>query len=56
MGFEVTDEGAIAPRHSRASDATTGKDVPNTSAQNDKSNGGKDEDPPPPRPHLTIVK
>ncbi|ARP88431.1 ClpXP protease specificity-enhancing factor [Bordetella genomosp. 9] len=54
MGFEVqTDEDAPAQRPPREGGAQPGV----TSGQgSDKGNGGNDEDPTPPRPHLTIVK
>jgi stringent starvation protein B len=58
MGFEVqTDEEAEAsPRHGGDGDAAGGPSLSGGNAQNDKGSGGKDEDPTPPRPHLTIVK
>lgn len=57
MGFEVqADEDAPASRHGREGNALSGDAAPGASTQDDKGNGGKDEDPTPPRPHLTIVK
>ncbi|HTJ99037.1 MAG TPA: ClpXP protease specificity-enhancing factor [Bordetella sp.] len=56
MGFEVqTEEDAAAPRHGREGIAAAGDGIA-ADTQSDRVTGGKDEDPPPPRPHLTIVK
>ena len=57
MGFEVQDEGdATTPRHGREGIAAAGDDASAQGQPGDKPNGGKDDDPSPPRPHLTIVK
>ncbi|OZI67354.1 ClpXP protease specificity-enhancing factor [Bordetella genomosp. 11] len=56
MGFEVQDdEEAATPRHGRDGMAA-GDDAAGQGAQSDKADGSKDDEPPPPRPHLTIVK
>jgi stringent starvation protein B len=56
MGFEVqTEEDAAAPQHGREGVAAAGDGIA-AGSQSDRVTGGNDEDPPPPRPHLTIVK
>jgi stringent starvation protein B len=56
MGFEVQAEEEAAPRQGRDGTAPAIDGATAAGLQGDKPAGGKDEDPTPPRPHLTIVK
>lgn len=58
MGFEVqSEDDEAAARPGRDGATATGDGPGNASPHGDKgAPGGKDDDPTPPRPHLTIVK